>query len=281
MKTIIISYNYSDKNSQHLVDFLRKNLEDTEINTTCSYECKFCYMEERSIIDKINKCSLFICFLDNKNKNALFELGYALGRNKKIITIGEVGNIPFDVQNMGYLKPETSSYDLLTKVEKYLQLYEEPSPQLNLLINDPIETLDSLSSMPELLDNLDWREFEELVASWFRNKGYIVEQSPRVHDRGYDFVIHPFRGDKAIVEVKKYKSTSRVPLSMVRQLVGSMSLERIQNGIIVSNATFPNSAKYFVKDTKSTVFLWTIKDLLRMRDMPNKSLEQTPESELI
>ena len=170
MKTIFISYNFSDKNSQYLVDFLNKNLQDAEINTTCSYECNYCFTEEKSIIDKINKCSLFICFLDNKNQNAMFELGYALGRNKKIIAIGEVENIPFDVQNMAYLKPETGPYDLLTKIETHLQLYGEPSPQIELLHNDPIKTIDSLFSKPELLDNLDVREFEELVARWFQHK---------------------------------------------------------------------------------------------------------------
>jgi hypothetical protein len=272
MRTIFISYNHTDEKSQYLVDFIRTNLEDTEVSTICSNNCEYCLTEEKSIIDKINKCSLFICFLDSKNQNVFFELGYALGRNKKIITIGEMGNIPFDVQNMGYLKPEISPYDLLTKVEIQLQLFDEPSPKIDLLNNNPIETIDSLFSMPDLLDNLDGREFEELVASWFRNKGFLVDQSAKDRDSGYDFIIHPFRGDLALVEVKKYKSTSRVPVSIVRQFVGSMSLERIKYGIIVSSATFPNSAKYFVKDIEPTVFLWTIEDLLNLRDIPKKAL---------
>ena len=282
MKTIFISHSYNNKNAQYLSDFLRKNLKDAEIDTIHAFdELIFGNSIKRSIVDKINKCSLFICFLHEENPNVMFELGYALGRNKKIIAIGEIEDIPFDVQNMGYLKPESSPYDLLTQVERHLELYDEPSPQIDLLNNDPIGTIESIFSRPELLDNLDWREFEELVASWFRSKGYTVEQlTPRVHDRGYDFIIHPFRGERAMVQVKKYKSTSRVPVSIVRQLVGSMSLERIQNGIIVSSAPFPNSAKFFVKDIEPTVFLWTIKDLLRMSDMPNKSLEQTPEAEL-
>jgi hypothetical protein len=276
MKKVFLSYSYSDQEAQMFARFLNEHLPSLGAEPLELYN-EICMGEDlhHAITEQINKCSLFICFLQPSNSNVMFELGYALGKNKKIIVVGDLHDLPSDVRSMIYLSRDSSHYDILDHIEKFLASYTEREPFWGLDPSHPRDSIATLIERPELLDNIDGREFEELVGQWFREKGYEVENEFYRGDRGYDFLVEPFKNNKAVVEVKKYKSTSQVPVSVIRQLVGTMSLVQVPVGIVVSSAPFTKSAKYFVENIEPTILLWTLEDLAAMNNMPNKTLEWT------
>jgi len=276
MIKVFISYSHKDQEAHQFAHFLYDRLptlgaeplgllDDFEMGSNW----------QTGITEQINKCSLFISFIERNNPNVMFELGYALAKNKKIIVVGDFNDLPADLRSMAYIPKGSHPYDVLVHVEKYISEKKGWISSYNLDLSHPKHTIETLLDRQELLDSLAPREFEELVMRWFSTRGYDVEQFNSSSDYGYDFIVQPFRGDRAVVEVKKYKSTSQVPLSVIRQLVGSMTMMNIPYGIVVSTAPFTQSVKFFVEDLKSTVFLWTLEDLARMGAMPNNAIEQT------
>lgn len=276
MKRVFFSYSYNDYEAQRFACFLNDHLPSigAESFELCDETCIGSELNH-AITEKINKCSLFICFLQPNNANVMFELGYALGQNKKIIVVADIHDIPFDLRSMRYFSRDSSHYDLLAHVENILSSHVEREPYSGLDPENPRNSIVTLLERPEIIDNIDAQEFEELVGHWFIKKGYNVEHQSHLKDHGYNFIVHPFQNSRAIVEVKKYKTTSQVPISVIRQLVGSMALEQIPTGIVISSAPFTKSAKFFVEEIEPTIMLWTLEDLIRMENMPNKAFEWT------
>lgn len=225
------------------------------------------------ITEAINKCTVFICFVQRDNPNLMFELGYALGKNKKIIIMGDFRDLPADVRSMSYIPRESHPFEVLRHVERYLRDRVPHLLAYEITPERPQEAIRMLLDRPELLDNLGRREFEEIVMRWFESKGLRVTMATASLDYGFDMMVEPFRGDRAIVEVKKYKTTSQVPLTVIRQLVGAMTLARIHVGIIIATAPFTESAHFFVRGVQPMVQLWTLNDLARMDETPNKSVD--------
>jgi len=281
MKKVFISYSYQDFEARQSVLVLKDkllNLGAEPIVFSDSIEAGNYW--QMSITEQISRASVFICFMERDNPNVMFELGYALAKNKKIILVGDFKDLPVDLRSMTYLPRESNPYDILMHVESYLSSKTLDIYPYELDLKQPKHTIEMLIARPEFLDNLDPHEFEKRIMKWFSMRGYNVEQTKASRDYGYDLLVSPFRGDRAAVEVKKYKSTSQVPLSVVRQLVGSMALERISCGIIVSTVPFTNSINYFVQDIEPTILLWTLDDLLKMDKIPNTMIEQMPKGEV-
>ena len=274
MKTVFVSYPYKDSQAHQLTRFLNEHLPYLSIETL--EVCDFTEQGgnwQMGITEAINRCSVFICFAKKDNPNVMFELGYALAKNKKIILVGDFEDLPVDLRSMIYVPREAHSFDVLVHIENYLSREDAQVSPYDLDIRDPEHAIRSLLDRPELLDSLTPLEFEELIMQWFMARGVQVEQISVSRDYGYDLIISPFRGNRAVVQIKKYKSTSQVPLTAIRQLVGSMTLEHIPHGIIISTARFSKSADFFVNDIQPTVMLWTLGDLARMDEMPNKSMD--------
>lgn len=277
MKQVFISYPYQDEQAKEFASFLREHLptfgaEGVDIfmdTTTMPVGEDF----RTSLTEAINRCSVFICFTCEKNPNVMFELGYALGKNKEIILIGDSRSIPADLQHMTYVSRDSNPYDVLAQVQKHLSAHGDRSPYLGLDPDSPRRTLETLVQRPELIDNLEGREFEELIQHWFLMKGYTVNPRGATRDFGYDFLVEPFRGNCAAVEVKKYRTTSKVSVSVVRQLLGAMVMEHISLGIVISSAPFTESALFFARESETTILLWTIQDLVRMIELPRESVD--------
>ena len=275
MKKVFISYSYDDPMAKQLARFLDEHLPALGAEPiTVSDAVEPGGNWQMGITEEINRCSVFVCFIQRDNSNVMFELGYALAKNKKIILVGDFDLLPADLRSMRYVPREAHPYDVLMHIEKCLSRESsEPLPPHVLDPRSPQEAIRLLLDRPELLDTCGPHEFEELAMHWFMSKGLQVQQASVSRDYGYDLLVEPFRGNKAVVEVKKYKSTSQVPLAVIRQLVGSMALEHIQYGIIISSAPFTRSADFFVQDIEPTVLLWTLQDLAKMDEMPNKSVD--------
>jgi hypothetical protein len=277
MKQVFISYPYRDEHAKEFVGFLREHLP------ALGAEAVDIFMDEAlpigedwrtSLTEAINRCSVFICFTSEMNPNVMFELGYALGKNKEIILVGDSRCIPADLQHMTYVPRDSHPYDVLVQVQKCLSAHGDRRPFLGLDPKYPKRALDILVQRPELLDSLEGGEFEELIRHWFLTKGYRVNPHwEDTRDYGFDFLVEPFRGDRAAVEVKKYRTTSKVPVSVVRQLLGAIVMEHIPLGIVISSAPFTESALFFARESNTTILLWTLQDLIRMAEIPNEGVD--------
>jgi len=72
------------------------------------------------------------------------------------------------------------------------------------------------------LDDLSGAEFERLLALYFRDQGYTVnEVGVGGNDGGVDLVIIDRRGEKTAVQAKCYSDHNLVPVMTVRELVGA------------------------------------------------------------
>lgn len=275
MRKVFISYPFHDQGAKMFAHFLRDTLPRFGAESVIVADALEAGDNwQMGITDQINQCSVFIAFVDRENSNVMFELGYALAKNKKIILVGDFDRMPSDLRSMTYVPREARPQEVLMQVETYLMSRDlDGMPPYEIVnIQSPKEAIRQLLERPELLDTLAPREFQELIQNWFMSKGLNAHRTMVSSDYGFDLSIEPFRDDRAIVEVKRYKSTSRVPLNVVRQLLGAMVPERIPYGIIVSSAPFTKSAAFFVQDIEQTILLWTLDDLARMDEEPYESV---------
>ncbi len=120
--------------------------------------------------------------------------------------------------------------------------------------------LNELKKNPTDLYQLSSRRFEELVAEIFIRKGYDVELTPATRDGGKDIYIaskNDLGSFLYIVECKKYKSTHKVGVNVLRDLYGVLSKERATYGIAVTTSYFSKPAKEFQQELQ---FQMSLKD---------------------
>jgi len=275
MIRVFISFSYHNHYARKTAHFLQNQMSTLDAAvSTIPESLDLGDKWQMCITDQINRCSVFICFVENDSPKVMFELGYALAKNKKIILVGDYKHLPADLRSMSYLPSDSDPFELLSRVEKILFSEWSITSSFELNVNCPSNTISELLDRPELLDSIEPREFGELIMQWFTAKGYQVDCPMDSRDCGYDFLIRPFKSDRAVVEVKKYKSTSQVPLNIIRQLVGSMALEHTSYGILVATAQFTKSAQFFVNDIKPTILLWTLQDLVQMDQLPMERIDE-------
>ena len=103
--------------------------------------------------------------------------------------------------------------------------------------------LDGVQDRGDIRD-LDWREFEKLLCEAFRRQGYAVEHSGRESgDGGVDIRLRK-DNQLSLVQCKHWKSW-QVGVATVRELLGVVTSERAQWGIIVTSGTFSGDAVQF------------------------------------
>ena len=107
--------------------------------------------------------------------------------------------------------------------------------------------LDSINSMKKL-EELDWRSFEEILADYYLLKGYRVTLAGGGGgggDGGIDLIIRKgFK--KIIVQAKHYKNN--VGVSIVREMLGVMKIEKAHKVIICTTAGFSKEAVQTAKN---------------------------------
>lgn len=275
MTRIFLSHSAQDSVAHHFCHFLREHLKIADVGPIEVFNSVEPGEDwQTGITEAINRCSVFICFFQRDNPNLMFELGYALAKNKKIILLGDFENLPFDLRSMRYFPRQTHPFEVLSQVDRYLVERPAHSSTFDINTNTPQEAVKALLERPELLDTLASQDFEALIMRWFEFRGLHVQMTSQSRDYGFDMFIEPFRGERASVEVKKYKSESQVPVAIIRQLIGTMTLERVGIGIVIATAPFTKSAHFFVRDIQPKVLLWTLNDLAQIDNDPNINLDE-------
>ena len=98
---------------------------------------------------------------------------------------------------------------------------------------------------PELLREMPWRAFEELIAELFRRDGFDVELTPPSGDRGVDLraARHTHLGSLLyVVECKRHRHDRPISPKLVRELRGVIDRERANVGVLVTTSYFTDAA---------------------------------------
>jgi len=103
--------------------------------------------------------------------------------------------------------------------------------------------VDELTSL-EKLREIQWKDFEYLVAEAFRRQGYTVEYSlGRGADGGVDLTLRR-DGRMSLVQCKQWKVFS-VGAPVIREMFGLMTAEQADEAIIVITGKFTRDARDF------------------------------------
>lgn len=119
----------------------------------------------------------------------------------------------------------------------------------------PREAADRATATPtrwsqQLLQEIEWKRFEELCTAYFEARGRVVVRPASGADEGIDFYLYGPRGRSAkpLVGVRcKAWSSSRVGVKAVRELIESMAHNGCPNGLLVTSATYTPDAEQFAK----------------------------------
>jgi restriction system protein len=105
-----------------------------------------------------------------------------------------------------------------------------------------------LDSMGEL----SWQEFEQLVCEAYRRQGYAVEHTgSHGGDGGVDLTLRR-GGETVLVQCKHWKAW-RVGVKEVRELLGVVTSERANQGIVVTYGSFTEEAIAFGRKNPITL----------------------------
>ncbi|RDY30006.1 restriction endonuclease [Lachnotalea glycerini] len=261
MNSIYISYSYNDILARDIVEALKSSLLENE---TIYYPDRllFEYGQDikQQLMETINKCNYFICIFDNSNPNIMFELGYALGKNKNIILIGEYSDIPYDLKDFNYIKRSDNINEVLIELNK--RLYSDIIHDREVICySEYRENIQRVVNEQDFLDKISYQDFEKIVYEYLKAQNLYIEYPLQSKDNGYDFFI-PKRN--CLVEVKKYSRNSKISLSVIRAILGTMFEMNVDRGIIISSSEFTNSAINFVQGLKQEITLLTLQDLLKI-----------------
>ncbi len=102
------------------------------------------------------------------------------------------------------------------------------------------------------VDRMDGTAFEAFLTELFRHLGYHVEPVGRSHDFGADLVLTSRRGQRIVVQAKRYSGS--VGIAAVQEVVGAVHYYRGVRGMVVTNSSFTESAEQLA--ARSGVELW-------------------------
>lgn len=98
----------------------------------------------------------------------------------------------------------------------------------------------------DTLNDLGWKEFEDITGEYFRRRGYSVEENLRPGaDGGVDLRLRK-NGQLILVQCKRWKK-QKVKLQTVRELLGAITAEKAHSGILVTTSTFTSEAVTFAR----------------------------------
>lgn len=114
-----------------------------------------------------------------------------------------------------------------------------------------------------LLQHLSWREFENLVAEFFRRKGFCVgHRSGRMPEGGVDLVAS-IGEDRYLVQCKHWR-VQRVGVAVVRDLCRIAETEGAAGIFVVTSGSFTDEARRFVEQNRIAIELITGERLRQM-----------------
>lgn len=100
-------------------------------------------------------------------------------------------------------------------------------------------------NLAHALSQMSWREFEFLIGQMFRERGYSVAEGKGSNDGGIDLTLFK-DGRTLLVQCKHWKS-SRVGVTVVRELLGVMTVRKAHHGLVICSGGYTKEAYAFAK----------------------------------
>lgn len=108
------------------------------------------------------------------------------------------------------------------------------------------ELIESQTSVKSI-QSLSWKEFEYLVSEAYKRKGFAFsENTGSGPDGGIDLVLSK-KSEKILVQCKNWRS-SKVSVSVVRELLGVVTAVGASKGIVVCSGSYTKDAIDFAKN---------------------------------
>lgn len=128
---------------------------------------------------------------------------------------------------------------------------DEPTAQQKLYVRQfSDELVSELARRPELMQSMDWRVFEQLIAEVYERMGCRVELTAPTKDGGRDvlaWVDAPEGPLLSVIETKRNAPDRPVGVEIVRALYGVVMSEGANRGVLVTTSYFSPDARQFSK----------------------------------
>jgi restriction system protein len=99
----------------------------------------------------------------------------------------------------------------------------------------------------ELLNELEWKRFEEVVSEYYRIIGYRSEVSRMGADGGVDVLLYQQEGETPVIIIQCKSWSKKVGVNAVRELYGVMAADQVGYGIFATTSDYTNEAREWVE----------------------------------
>ncbi|MCK0130392.1 restriction endonuclease [Flavobacteriaceae bacterium F08102] len=151
------------------------------------------------------------------------------------------------------------NYDLHTLIQDEIEDESKFS-----IIDNSKNIIKSIYEDHSLLDIIEPREFEEVVAELLQNKGFEVSLTGRTRDGGYDILAMTHQGDipfKMLVECKRHKK--KIGVEVIRSFCDVIHREKANKGIIFTTSYFSKPSQVRKEEKGALLDLRNRNDLLK------------------
>ena len=211
----------------------------------------------------------------NMGPENVFELLYQISCDEccePILISFEVYEYPSETLNYIQRNFEGAEVEGSPYFEYLEDIYEEED--LSFLSKSISDIVYILQQYPERLYELTPREFEEVIAEIFRKKGFEVALTKQTRDGGKDIIAIQTDAlgikTKYFIECKRYASSNKVGVEVVRALQGVKNTKDGPNKVIVATtSTFTSGAENFVRNEATSKWDMTLagyKDIIEWLD---------------
>jgi restriction system protein len=105
----------------------------------------------------------------------------------------------------------------------------------------------------KLIQELEWRKFEELSVAYYREKGIKAETTPLGADGGIDIKLYQDDSGKLTTIIQCKSWASQVGVKQVREFLGVMTHEKIAKGFYMTSSGYTNDAIEMAKSNQITL----------------------------
>lgn len=122
------------------------------------------------------------------------------------------------------------------------------------IVSPSVRLILDLQAQRLKLENLAWRQFEELVAELLRGDGYTVQLTKKTRDGGVDILAEKCIPKMGIIlsvwQAKKMKEGNKVGLRIIRELADSRNQLKASKGVIVTSTSLTRDAIQRIQSDK-------------------------------
>ena len=97
-----------------------------------------------------------------------------------------------------------------------------------------------------LLNELEWKRFEEVVSEYYRLLGYRSEVTRMGADGGVDVVLYQQGAEKPSIIIQCKSWSKNVGVKAIRELYGVMAADGVGYGIFATTSDYTNEAKEWI-----------------------------------